>query len=596
MSPPELIPALFPDSLQDACLARVFRDLLECGKRVERAATKEVAVRGGGGSSSGGRRRRRGSSVVLSPDLMHQLGSTAATLLDEAPVTTEPDTFTESITFLQAAAKCRAHLIAQISSSLVNVLLAEALSQPFATPGQMFAFAVLVNERTTRFSAYKRLHKEDQEVAEDNQTELAQEDPWKCFLEGGPGSDLLLQCLTTANALSTLVIHEVCTNELLHILAKSCPRLQSLDISYSWAVTDLGLVYLCGKAKAAATADVLAGDVCYLRELYFNPRCLDGQDQPVAPRVVAGLLKHFPLLDVLDLPGLHAGILHYLGLGSGLSGGCDRRRRPPPLRLRHYTGSDELSADVASACPKLRTFKLSVTRALPKLGQILAAMTNSLESVTLVFPTSADSLEGVGEFVAACGQKIYRLEINCSPRTPVSVNDLEAIATHCVFLDALCFSSLTYVDPNQPHEPAFAFLAGPAPTPLPFPFLTELSASSVSASAGGRHLVRRLLGGCPELERLCLRFSRRHPPAAFFSDFLLDEVMTVNPLARLETLALDRVGLTLISALRLISTRPKLRALGALSAWDVEEGELSTFAGILRRANGLGLLQHISIF
>ena len=50
-----------------------------------------------------------------------------------------------------------------------------------------------------------------------------------------------------------------------------------------------------------------------------------------------------------------------------------------------------------------------------------------------------------------------------------------------------------------------------------------------------------------------------------------------------------------ISALRLISSRPKLRSIGRLMSWDVESSELDTFAQILRKANGMRLLQDIDI-
>ena len=52
--------------------------------------------------------------------------------------------------------------------------------------------------------------------------------------------------------------------------------------------------------------------------------------------------------------------------------------------------------------------------------------------------------------------------------------------------------------------------------------------------------------------------------AFYFSDFLLDDVLGRNPLGRLERFVVSNVSLTLISALRLISSRPKLRTVGRL--------------------------------
>ena len=99
-----------------------------------------------------------------------------------------------------------------------------------------------------------------------------------------------------------------------------------------------------------------------------------------------------------------------------------------------------------------------------------------------------------------------------------------------------------------------------------------------------------------------------------FADFLIDDILQTNPLGRCEQLILKDVSLTLvrhwkklylidfslpyfkqISALRLISSRPKLRSIGRLMKWDVEPSELDTFAQILRKANGMKLLQDINI-
>jgi len=81
----------------------------------------------------------------------------------------------------------------------------------------------------------------------------------------------------------------------------------------------------------------------------------------------------------------------------------------------------------------------------------------------------------------------------------------------------------------------------------------------------------------------------------FFNDFLLDDILVLNNFGRLEHFSLSRVSLTLISALRMISSRPKLRSIGHLLMWDVEVSELDAFAKILRRAKSFNLLQDILI-
>ena len=55
-----------------------------------------------------------------------------------------------------------------------------------------------------------------------------------------------------------------------------------------------------------------------------------------------------------------------------------------------------------------------------------------------------------------------------------------------------------------------------------------------------------------------------------------------NNLSQLQEFILNNGALTLISALRLITSKPKLRIVGRLLHWDVEPSELTTFIQILR--------------
>ena len=166
------------------------------------------------------------------------------------------------------------------------------------------------------------------------------------------------------------------------------------------------------------------------------------------------------------------------------------------------------------------------------------------------------------------------------------MSDFTSIAENCKFLDSLTVERLRigYFDPDPDLEP------------LALPFLTSMKLKQIKVERRrGREAFKFLLGGCPDLERLLLVFDNVDYTAFFFNDFLIDDVLNLNPLNRLESLVLKNVSLTLISALRMISQRPKLRSLGSLMTWDVEASELRTFAGILRKANSLKLLQNISI-
>ena len=68
----------------------------------------------------------------------------------------------------------------------------------------------------------------------------------------------------------------------------------------------------------------------------------------------------------------------------------------------------------------------------------------------------------------------------------------------------------------------------------------------------------------------------------------------INPLARLESFIVENASLTLISALRLLNSRPKLRLIGHLLRWDVETSELETFGQIIGKAQSLNLLHDVT--
>ena len=124
---------------------------------------------------------------------------------------------------------------------------------------------------------------------------------------------------------------------------------------------------------------------------------------------------------------------------------------------------------------------------------------------------------------------------------------------------------------------------------LEFQFLTSIELNSVSITHCPKETFKYILGNSPDLERIQIQFDTT---SFFFNDFLLDEILSLNPLSKLEEFILERGALTLISALRLFNSRPKIKSIGNLLSWDVEPSELNTFEQILRKAKGLNLLRH----
>lgn len=560
------IPNLFPDKLVDLCLDKVLSMVKSTGAKVEGRALREATDNGGG--ESGG---------VYPVHTCHvwppgwQIGAN----VNKGAAASE---ISETQIFLRSAKTCRDFLSTLLAGSVLDSLSESArVGHHPKSPGHLFTFSVLCGDRLGRLVLH--LH---QDLASSSCK------AWAAFLSSSPGINLSLSCLSECSSLNILYMQHVATNELLYVVANTCRRLTLLDISHSNKVTDIGLVHLCGVLSGTSRTLQPAPVGCrYLRELYFNPQCQPAEEQ-IMPRVIACLLRHLPLLQVVDLANLHPGIEHYYR-GTSNNGGdrVHHRASVKPLNLVHYTGSDRL-AEVMDICPKLRTFKLFVTASLPGLGVTLSTLGHCLDQVTLVYPPQHTSLTGFTDFLAACGRKISRLDIESSTDAIIRTADLTAIATSCPQLESLSFSNfhvVSEVDPRVSHSPVPLI-------PASFPFLSSLRCANTIIEQHGKDVFRYLVGGAHDLESIFVSFKHS---GYFFSDFLLDDILAVNSLSHLTEFILKDGALTLISALRLISSRPKLRTVGRLLHWDVEPSELTTFVTILRKAKSLNLLQDITI-
>ena len=188
-----------------------------------------------------------------------------------------------------------------------------------------------------------------------------------------------------------------------------------------------------------------------------------------------------------------------------------------------------------------------------------------------------------------CGQRINVLSLCCSDKTYLTAKDLSTIAQNCPLLDVLEIFNMSLLEDSDPISNTFQASAA-----LNFRFLTQLKIHQISVetpSAQLREICLFLLAGCPDLEVLDLEFAEK---AWFFSDFLLDEILVVNPLPRLETFVIENAAMTLISALRMLNSRPKLKTIGHILQWDVEISELDTFGQIIKRAKSLNLLHDVT--
>ena len=208
---------------------------------------------------------------------------------------------------------------------------------------------------------------------------------------------------------------------------------------------------------------------------------------------------------------------------------------------------------------------------------------STLEKVTLVYNETQDSLVGFQDFISSCGSRISHLQVSSNDGScqKICMTDMAVLSSEkCLMLDSIAFEHFE-VDGsgNVPSDP------------LNMRYLTSIRLGGVKLNDKAREIIFHILGGCQDLESLQINFAGGSKFANFFfNDFLLDELLRKNPMSFLEEFVVENGCLTLISALKLLSGRPKLKKIGALSKWDVEPSEHLAFLGILLKAKGMNLL------
>eukprot|EP00096_Caligus_rogercresseyi_P012367 TRINITY_DN5149_c0_g1_i1.p1 TRINITY_DN5149_c0_g1~~TRINITY_DN5149_c0_g1_i1.p1 ORF type:complete len:559 (-),score=92.53 TRINITY_DN5149_c0_g1_i1:63-1739(-) len=456
----------------------------------------------------------------------------------------------------------RRYLATALVSDVMDIL-ADASRRAISCKGFQFLFMVLCNERTKRFV----IHSSDQESNE-----------MQKFWSSDPGTSLAVKGLSRLVNLQSLVLQKICTDPMIFIIAEHCQQLVLLDVSYSERVTGIGLLGLCGFNNSPGCK--------YLRDLIFKhgEHC-----DNFPPKIIACLLRYMENLEVLDIQNLHEGIQYYYkGQGGGHYHPKPERIRP--LNLKHYTGSEKL-LEVIDICPKLRTLKLEASERLPYLGSILARRAMILEHITLSWgdTDNSNTLSGLKGFLKECGDCIGKLEL-VTPTVHFRSEDFFDIGVHCPLLENLIISHLRM----ETQEDGSAHQSLSEHSIHLFPYLSMLKIQKIDAEPDDpiRNTLKDIILHSPELEKLNLSFKQN---AYFFSDFFLEEILRFNSLSHLREFIVMKCSLTLISALKLVSSRPKLSLMGNVFEWDVEPSELETFAHILRKAKALNLLQDITI-
>ena len=634
-----VFPNLFPNTLEEKCTNRILLDLVRCGEKIEKLA-KQIH-----GTTFHDRfeNLHRSSYNNYNPVQLANTNCTSQFIPSCQPESHMPMKvsnsssnflFTKSNFFVESVDVVKQFLTSFLASSVLDNLTDSARRQGNAAKdGHIFCFSVLCNDRLAKLvvSLHEDSHSQternnaivgDANVSEaDNATESEKHQDWSKFMLSGVGSGFFLACLGQLSGLSSLTIQDLATNEMLLLIADTCHKLLILDISYSSDVSELGLVYLCGNTGISTLNSFLSLQYestgsnfgsfhshhgCkYLRELHFNPRTRNhdtGKNTcSIMPRVIAYLFRHLTHLQVMNMENLYHGIeYYYRGVPGEYHPSPDRI---PSLNLIQYIGDDDQFISIVGICPKLRAYKIKVTSydALIELANALTTdyVSISLEHVTLEYDERHRTLTGFNEFISKCGHRIHSLVVNNQispnyvqdrqngedmedPRANVTVENLAAIAQHCKLLDTLCLQNLKISSSNNSLTPV-------PNVPLEFRFLTSIQLKNVSITHYPKETFKFILGNSPDLEDIHIQFEST---SYFFNDFLLDEILSLNPLSKLEEFILENGAMTLISALRLFNSRPKFKSIGNLLSWDVEQSELDTFEQILRKAKGLNLLRH----
>ena len=644
-----VFPNLFPNTLEHLCTNSILTQLIRSGEKIEKTAKRLTEA-----SQYNNRFAQRNRDIYEHPHRMdaqfnanipprQNTVTRSSSFLSQTSNNSSDFQFTKHNYFIECVEISKQFLTSFLASSVLDRLIDAARRQGNAAQdGHLFCFSVLCNDRLAQLVVC--LHKEVDEkdtrneildnaggIAPGRKNDEKCQNDWSNFLLDGVGSNLFLACLDQLSGLASLTIHDLATNEMLDVIADTCHRLVIIDISYSSNVSELGLVYLCGKTSLSISG-VPSSNITehhhsnnnydiknhssrgckFLRELHFNPRAQKSQPinnvtKPIMPRVIAYIFRHLVHLQLVNMENLYDGIeCYYYGVPGEYHPSPSRIQ---PLKLVQYIGQDDQLIKIAAICPKLKAFIIKVTteESLCRLAEKLANdfATMSLDHVTLMYDERHhQALHGFNEFVEKCGHRINSLSITSCLSQPNTANvgiahveeeieeevgtkifldNLAIISSKCKLLDYLCLRNLKFSSSQG------TFPSQVPSTPLEFRFLTSLQLNNNSFSHCPKETLKYILGNSPDLERIHIRFDTT---SFFFNDFLLDEILTLNPISKLEEFTLENGALTLISALRLFNSRPKFKSIGNLLTWDVEPSELVNFEKILRKAKGLNLLRH----
>lgn len=371
----------------------------------------------------------------------------------------------------------------------------------------------------------------------------------------------------------------VCTNHILEVIGRNCPKLKSIDISYNSRVNDVGLGYLVPCSECPG---------CPLLEEIFVYEC------DVSLEGMAYILKALPNIHLVGYKETGLVIMHlhmqltrsnnYLEKGLKLThvnnvGSISNQKGGCAYKLQFC---ERTINAVYTLCPRLCNLKVRVADDdVPKFKHF-----QSLTSLELIYNVGkpASPGEGTEHFLKVCGAQLNSLAIICDV---FSENQITVLGENCSQLKHLWLRCNSFVLCDV------GFQCGNILSKCRFSTLETLyfciGETEYTTSILPLRIVQSMLYNTDRLEDLKLLVR-----SASISDDWLSQLFSSINTSVVKNLLIALPGRNLIqqaidlsmsSVHMIISCTPKLRKLRNLLVWNIRPEEVHKLQSELDASN-----------
>ncbi|KAK7068371.1 hypothetical protein SK128_002679, partial [Halocaridina rubra] len=364
--------------------------------------------------------------------------------------------------------------------------------------------------------------------------------------------------LTTLVNLTSLRCSQVCNNDMLKIISKTCPYLEEVYIEMCTDVDDEGLYHLSGYIPSQETySNIRDGAKVPVKSGCKRLKTVNCEYTCAGARGAAMLLHLCPVLEELLIPpDVNMGDVFTLLHGTNTDRYEEVTTRYALRVLNNYMELDEdILALIVRTCPGLKDISLRCNGVERKDRNLLA---NLLGLKTEVLNVKNCSMSALLWYLEQRGSDIKSLAIQHLSMAPMSLtftrSHLQDIIKICPKLEN--FTLKLNNSPIQPDRPYSSF----GSNLVYFTSLTHLTLEGLSITHEDLSVLISKCNTLLELHILILNLE-------MLEDNVLYEFLSSGCLQSLQSLYLHRPLLTYEGLKRLIRDCPKLHTVGPLSSW-----------------------------